>query len=225
MKVALTFRKMSKIPPYDEAVRLAGLEPVHVTPQEPRSLDGLSGLVLTGGSDVNPARYGQPPKGSEGIDDERDSLEADLLTQALAADLPVLAICRGVQFLNVAHGGTLIQHLAAIDRHDVRSPKWEMGRQGAAHTVEVSPGSRLAEIVGAGTHDVNSRHHQAASRVGAGLVVSAVAPDGVIEGLERPDRTFVVGVQWHPEDRCLVSEADLKLFKAFANAVAAARVG
>ena len=219
MRVALTFRKASKIGPYDEAVRLAGLEPVHFTPGTPRSLDGLDGLLLTGGSDINPARYGEAANGSEGIDDDRDSLEAELLAEALAADLPVLAICRGVQFLNVAHGGTLIQHLPSVDVHDRRSREWQAGRHPAAHTVEVKAGSKLAAIIGAGGHEVNSRHHQAASRVGNGLVVSAMAPDGVIEALERPDRMFVVGVQWHPEDRCLVSEADWKLFEAFAKAV------
>ena len=201
---------------------MAGLEPVRITPQEPRSLDGLNGLLLTGGSDINPARYGQSTNGSEGIDDERDALEADLLAQALAVDLPVLAICRGVQFLNVAHGGTLIQHLSSVDVHDRRSSEWEAGRHPAAHNVEVKEGSRLASIIGAGTRDVNSRHHQAASEIGNGLIVSAISTDGVVEALERPDRTFVVGVQWHPEDRYLVSEADRTLFEAFAKAVAGA---
>lgn len=222
-RVGLTFKKSAKIRPYDEAVRMAGLEPVRITPQEPRSLAGLSGLVMTGGSDVNPARYGQAANGSEGIDDERDNMEADLLAQALAADLPVLAICRGVQFLNVAHGGTLIQHLPVTDVHDRRSSDWQMGRHPAAHAVEVARATHLASIFGPGAHEVNSRHHQAADRVGASLVVSAVAPDGVIEGLERTDRSFVVGVQWHPEDRVLVSEADRRLFEAFAAAVEQAR--
>lgn len=223
MRVALTFRKASQIGPYDEAVRMAGLEPLHITPQEPGSLEGVSGLLLTGGSDVNPARYGQAVNGSEGIDDDRDALEADLLAQALAADLPVLAICRGAQFLNIAHGGTLIQHLRSSDVHEQRSKEWQAGRHPAAHRVEVADGSRLADIFGAGGHDVNSRHHQAAGRVGEGLVVSAISADGVIEALERPDRRFVVGVQWHPEDRVLVSDADRKLFEAFAAAVTKAK--
>ena len=220
MRVALTFGNIQKIGPYDEALRLAGLEPVHVTPQEPGSLAGLSGLVLTGGSDIHPARYGQPMNGSDEVDVDRDQLEVDLLAEALAADLPVLAICRGVQLLNVAHGGSLIQHLPTSDVHQKRCPGCEPGRHPAAHGVQIAAGSRLASIIGPGKHEVNSRHHQAADRVGDGLVVSAVAADGVIEALERSDRTFVVGVQWHPEDRVLVSEADRKLFEAFAEAVA-----
>jgi putative glutamine amidotransferase len=219
MSIALLFRNPRKIAPYEEALRRAGLEPVHVTPEQPRSLDGLSGLVLTGGSDVNPARYGQAANGSEGVDDERDRLETERLREALARDLPVLAICRGMQLLNVVHEGTLIQHLAGGGLHRKRCPGCESGRHPAAHSVTVAAGTKLAATIGAGAHDVNSRHHQAADRVGSGLIVSAVAADGVIEGLERPDKAFVVGVQWHPEDRVLVSDADRKLFEAFAAAV------
>lgn len=219
MKVALLFRNPNKIHPYEAAVRRAGLEPIHITPQEPRPLDGLSGLVLTGGSDINPSRYGQAINGSEGVDEERDKLETELLQEALVRDLPVFAICRGLQLLNVAHGGTLIQHLTTSDLHQKRCPGCEMGRHPAAHDVLVSPDTKLAALIGDGSHEVNSRHHQAADRVGTGLVVSAIASDGVIEGLERPDRTFVIGVQWHPEDRVLVSDADRKLFEGFAAAV------
>src|SRR5258708_20482212 len=111
MKVALLFRNPSKIASYEDALLLAGLEPVHVTPAEPRPLDGLTGLVLTGGSDVNPARYGQAANGSEGIDEDRDRMETEYLLEALAIDLPVLAICRGMQLLNVVHRGSLIHHL------------------------------------------------------------------------------------------------------------------
>jgi putative glutamine amidotransferase len=211
MRVALTFRNAQKVGPYDEALRLAGLEPVHISPQEPRHMAGLAGLLLTGGSDINPARYGQPPNGSQTIDEERDEMETALLAEALEADLPVLAICRGAQLLNVAHGGSLIQHLATSEVHNP-----------GAHRIEVASKSRLASIIGQGTHEVNSRHHQAADRVGEGLIISAVAPDGVIEGLERPDRTFVIGVQWHPEDRVQISKADRNLFEAFATAVRSA---
>lgn len=218
MRVALTFRNEAKIGPYEEALRGAGLEPVRVSPQEPRELRGLAGLLLTGGSDIDPARYGQPPNGSQGVDAERDQLEAALLAEALAADLAVLAICRGVQLLNVAHGGSLIQHLAASEAHQKRCPGCQPGHHPPAHSVYITEGSRLGEIMGPGAHEVNSRHHQAADRVGDGLVVSAVSSDGVIEALERRDRTFVVGVQWHPEDRVLVNPADRKLFEAFAAA-------
>jgi len=219
MKVALLFRNPRKIAPYDDALRQAGLEPVHITPDAYRPLDGLSGVVLTGGSDVNPARYGQTVNGSEGVDEERDRLETELLTKALELDLPVFAICRGMQLLNVVHGGTLIQHLATSDLHQKRCPGCESGRHPAAHRVTVTADTKLAATIGAGVHEVNSRHHQAADRLSGGLIVSAVAEDGVVEGIERPDRRFVVGVQWHPEDRVFVSEADRRLFEAFADAV------
>lgn len=224
MKIAVTFENPSEtarreITPYERALRGAGLEPVYITPRESPSLAGLKGLVLTGGGDINPLLYGQGVNGSEDVDEDRDRLELDALARALAADLPVLAICRGVQLLNVAHGGSLIQHLTASDVHQKRCPGCEMGRHPAAHSVEVAAGTRLAGISGAGTQEVNSRHHQAAERVGDGLIVSARSTDGVIEGLERAGGKFVVGVQWHPEDRYLVSDADRRLFEAFALAV------
>jgi putative glutamine amidotransferase len=223
MKVAVTFKRLNesnarKLEPYLAALRAVDLDPVAVTPEEPRALDGFRGLVLTGGSDINPARYGEALNGSERVDDERDRLETDRLGEAIQKDLPVLAICRGVQLLNVFHGGSLIQDLPTKQIHEKRSNDWQPGRHPAAHSVKVNGCSRLAAIVGAGAHEVNSRHHQAASRVGGKLNVTAVSSDGVIEGLERPDRSFVIGVQWHPEDRLCVSEADLKLFRAFAAA-------
>jgi len=224
MKIAVTFRDLTdatrkKLDPYAAAIRGAGLDPVFVTPAEPLPIDGFRGLVLTGGADINPSCYGEANHGSEGVDPARDRLELDLLAAALEKDLPVLAICRGVQLLNVFHGGSLIQNLPAEAGHEQRSREWEPGRHPAAHSVDIEPGSRLAQIVGATTLQVNSRHHQAAGRVGAGLKVTARSTDGVIEGLENPDRSFVVGVQWHPEDRVLVSEADQNLFAAFAEAL------
>ena len=107
---------------------------------------GLKGLLLTGGGDINPLLYGQGVNGSEDVDEDRDRLELDALARALAADLPVLAICRGVQLLNVAHGGSLIQHLTASDVHQKRCPGCEMGRHPAAHSVEVAAG--LSELGG-----------------------------------------------------------------------------
>jgi len=224
MKVAVTFRSFNdstrkKLDPYEQAIRGAGLDPVFVTPNERQPIDGFRGLVLTGGADINPACYGEPNQGSEGVDPARDRLEMDLLAAAIEKDLPVLAICRGVQLLNVFHGGSLIQDLPSKDIHEQRRREWEPGRHPAAHVVDIEPGSRLAQIVGSTKLEVNSRHHQAADRVGAGLTVTARSADGVIEGLENPDRRFVVGVQWHPEDRVLVSEADQNLFAAFAEAL------
>jgi putative glutamine amidotransferase len=217
LKVAVTSGKTTNLAPYQAALKGAGIESV----RNPDSLEGLDGLLLTGGSDVNPKLYGQPRAAeSEPPEDARDELEIKLLKEALAADLPVLAICRGMQLFNVARGGTLIQHVANVDTHRVRARDKEPGRHPAAHSVRVKPETRLAGIIGAGEHEVNSRHHQAVDRVGSGVIESATAADGVIEGLELPDAVFAVAVQWHPEDRVAVSEADRKLFEAFAQAMA-----
>ena len=218
MRAAVTFGKKAeaKVLPYEVALREAGVEPAG----NPDSMNSLGGLLLTGGGDVNPAYYGQQRLSLTGWpDDERDELEMRLLAEALSAGLPVLAICRGLQLFNVFHRGSLIQHLPSSDVHRLKSGNAEPGRHPAAHTVTVKPGTRLATIIGAGEHEVNSRHHQAVERVGAGLVVSAEASDGVIEGLELSGQLFAVAVQWHPEDRIRVSEADRKLFAAFAAAM------
>ena len=202
---------------YLDAARGAGMDPRIVGPDDAiDTLEGFAGLILGGGRDVNPALYGQlpHPKTQEPLF-ERDALEQQLLREALAADLPVLAICRGMQLLNVTHlGGTLHQH---IENHAVVGG----GRSATpAHDVIVETGSKLAAILGgAGRHAVNSRHHQAIDRVGAGLVVSAQAPDGVIEGLERPDRRFVVAVQWHPENMVDAFASQKSLFLALAAAL------
>jgi putative glutamine amidotransferase len=217
LKVAVTSGKTTNLAPYQSALEGAGIESV----RNPASLEGLDGLLLTGGSDVNPVLYGQPRAAeSEPPDDARDELEMKLLAEALAADLPVLAICRGLQLFNVFHQGTLVQHLASADVHRVKALDKEPGRHPAAHRVWVAPSTRLAEIIGGGGLDVDSRHHQAVESLGQGLIVSAIAADGVIEGIEKPGAAFAVAVQWHPEDRVAVSEADRKLFEAFAAAIA-----
>lgn len=204
MRAGVTYRFEDEVVRYEAALREVGIEPVRISPVDSRSLDLLDGLLLSGGTDVNPVRYGERrhPK-TEDPDDPLDELEMGLLRDALAANLPVLAICRGMQLFNVVHGGSLVQHL---ERH--ASPD-------ALHDIQVVPNSRLAAIVGEGEHVVNSRHHQAVARVGGGLIVSAKSSDGVIEALERPGPAFAVAVQWHPEDRVLVSDADRKLFQAF----------
>jgi len=219
LKAALTFREAHKAEAYADALRQAAIEPVLISPDAPRALAGLQGLLLSGGTDLNPARYGGTPHpGNETPDDARDDLETRLLNEALAADLPVLAICRGMQLFNVAHGGTLIQHLENSAVHVVRPEDPAL----AAHQILVEPGTRLAAILGAGAHAVNSRHHQAVDRVGAGLRVTARStPDGVIEALERGDRRFALAVQWHPEDQARRDASQRKLFEAFAAALAA----
>lgn len=198
-RAALTYRVEQKIAPYADALRSVGIDPVLASPEAPLdSLNGM-GLVLSGGTDLDPALYGavaQP--GNDDPDRERDALEQKLLREALERDLPVLAICRGMQLFNVAHaGGTLLQHIE--------------GHRLVTHEISIEPGTRLSKIFGAGARPVNSRHHQAVAVLGGGLVISARAADGVIEGLERADRRFAVAVQWHPED--LLEER--ALFEAF----------
>jgi putative glutamine amidotransferase len=225
MRAALTlntFGIVSRIEPYEAALRAVGIEPV----RNPESLEDLDGLLLSGGSDINPRNYGQERlRQSDSPDDARDELEMRLLKEALKADLPVLAICRGLQLFNVFYAGSLIQHLPGSEMHRQKSNGAEAGSHPAAHSIQVNPETQLARIIGAGEHQVNSRHHQGVDRLGPGLTVSAVAADGVVEGLEVPEKTFAVAVQWHPEDRVAVSAADRKLFEAFAAAMASWRAG
>lgn len=219
-RVGVTFCGENKIASYEFAVAAAGLEPVRLTIDGAPSLKDLDGLLLTGGADVNPARYGQErgPQ-TEAPDDLRDQMECDLLAEALRRGVPVLAICRGLQLINVHLGGTLHQHIEPASLHAVRKPGQPPRQHQPAHPVVVDGGTRLASIVGAGEHQVNSRHHQAVDRVGRNLRISARSTDGIVEGLELESQPFVVAVQWHPEDRIEISPADRKLFEAFSEAV------
>ena len=217
-RVGVTFSNPAKVMPYEAALRSAGLEPVAISPENPRGLEGLDGLVVSGGTDLDPELYHQPrhPE-TEEPNRQRDEMEWRLLAEALKLDMPVLGICRGCQLMNVLHGGTLIQHLPETPTHRVRPPETELGAP--THAVRVEPGSRLAAALGATDHQVNSRHHQAVDKVGEGLRVTARAPDGIVEGLERPDRRFAVAVQWHPENSVAHDEVNRRLFEAFAQAV------
>jgi len=208
-RVAVTFTNVKKAEPYEAALRAAGIEPVRLGSA---SLRGVAGLLLTGGTDVDPFLYGAERHPETAAPDRpRDGLELAALDQALAEGIPVFAICRGMQLLNVSRGGTLIQHL---DGGPHRQPGCL-----DAHDIEVAADSRLAAIIGPGRHTVNSRHHQAAGRLGRGLAVTARAAD-VVEAVELSGPLFVLGVQWHPEDRVSVSPADRSLFEAFAEAAA-----
>jgi putative glutamine amidotransferase len=165
----------------------------------PSTLDAVDGVLLTGGVDVDPREYGEIAHPTVEIDPARDAYELALARETLARNLPLLAICRGAQVLNVAAGGTLIQDLpsqlpSGID-HSVTTPKHAI-----AHDVTIAPSTCLATLLGTGPVAVNSRHHQAVKDTAPGFVVSATAPDGVIEAIERPDAAFCVGVQWHPEN-------------------------
>jgi gamma-glutamyl-gamma-aminobutyrate hydrolase PuuD len=203
--------------PYEEALRAAGIDPVLISPGD-KIPPNYYGLLLMGGTDVNPGRYGAVRESeAETSDNARDQLECELIQAALDRDLPVLAICRGLQILNVQHGGTLIQHLETTEHH--RKHPTNAGEP--AHQVQITPGTRLAEIEQPSlVLDVNSRHHQAIDRVGEGLIVSARDPeDGVVEAVERPDKRFVIGVQWHPENQALTDERQARLFQKFAAAL------
>jgi gamma-glutamyl-gamma-aminobutyrate hydrolase PuuD len=200
--------------PYEEALRDAGIEPFLIEPGSAIPAD-VCGLLLMGGSDVNPVRYGEVRHSeTDDPDDARDELECALIEDFLRRDLPLLAICRGVQILNVQHGGTLVQHLDSTERHRVKTTD----RGLPAHKVEVMPGTKLAAITCEPLIlDVNSRHHQAIAKPGNGLRISAHDPeDGTIEAVERPDKRFVVGVQWHPENQSPRDECQARLFRAFA---------
>jgi putative glutamine amidotransferase len=216
-QVLVVYREIDRLAPYRAALLAAGINPVPLEAHSHMSLGDYHGLVLTGGTDVDPALYGEArhPE-TETPDTERDQVEASLYEQALARDLPVLAICRGLQLLNVAAGGNLIQHLDPPDRHRNRNGD----RSLPAHSVTIEPGTLLSSIAGTDTWHVNSRHHQAVRTIGENLRVSAFDPeDGTVEALERADRRFVLAVQWHPEDQVFRDAAQLKLFRSFGAAV------
>jgi len=184
---------------YVDAVERAGGRPVLIPPSEEgveETLAALDGIVFSGGADVDPALYGADahPETAE-PQARRDAAEMALLRAALERDLPTLAVCRGVQLLNVARGGDLVQHLPEKVGHDEHK---EIPGTFSEHRVDVKAGTRLAAVVESGS-TVTSHHHQALGRTGAGLVETAWADDGTLEGLEDPSRRFALGVQWHPE--------------------------
>lgn len=187
---------------YTESLRRAGAVPVVIPPQPENAADiveGLDGLVLAGGYDCDPRAYGEEPVESvELMDARRQKNDLTLARLARERGIPTLGICLGVQVMNVAAGGSLIQDIGSEVETDIEheSPPSDRGR----HDVLVEKGTKLASILGERELSVNSSHHQAIRRVGEGLRVTAHAPDGVIEGLEDPTHPFYVGVQWHPED-------------------------
>ena len=194
---------------YVEAVERAGGRPVLIPPSEDgveETLEALDGIVFSGGADVDPALYGAEPHAETDVPQaRRDMAEMALLSAALERDVPTLAVCRGVQLLNVARGGDLVQHLPERVGHEAHR---EVPGAFSEHPVEVQAGSRLQGLVGNDPR-VTSHHHQGLGRVGEGLVETAWAEDGTIEAVEDPTRRFALGVQWHPE-----SGDDQALFEA-----------
>jgi putative glutamine amidotransferase len=202
---------------YCEAVVRAGGLPI-LLPHEPEQaaayLDRIDGLVITGGAfDVDPSLFGASIRhATVKTKDKRTAFELAITKGAIERDLPILGICGGQQLLNVVLGGTLIQHIpdevGAALAHEQPNPRTEPG-----HHVTVKKGTLLHRICGVDELAVNSAHHQAAKDVGPGVVVDAVAEDGVIEGIELPGKRFCLGVQWHPEYS--ISSGDAKIFDAF----------
>jgi len=210
---------------YCDGVARAGGLPMLLTPQPydaaeaAEVIGSLSGLVLTGGPDVDPARYGQEPAPEVYLASElQDSFEASLLHAALEAGLPVLTICRGTQLLNVELGGTLRQHITGVEglgNHGIP------GQVGHPNEVTLTDGSLAAEVMGATTVHGMCHHHQAIDSVGEGLVVTGVHGDGIVEVVEHRDTdSWLLGVQWHPEETAADDPANQALFD---HLVAAAR--
>ena len=210
---------------YVRAVLAAGGIPIlllpECSPEESIDLFGAcDALLLTGGEDVDPACYDARPHPRIGaVDRRRDANELALVADARARDLPILAICRGIQLLNVACGGSLIQDLPS-ERPGALEHNPGTPRDRVAHLVTITENSRLGQILVTSEFSANSFHHQAIDRVGKGLVVTARAPDGVVEAVESSDPLeWIVGVQWHPEELAFTTEADdLRLFTAMVTA-------
>ncbi|HEY5610860.1 MAG TPA: gamma-glutamyl-gamma-aminobutyrate hydrolase family protein [Thermoanaerobaculia bacterium] len=204
---------------YVEAVKRAGGVPVVIPPQPENVEDvvgGLDGVLLAGGEDCDPSVYGEEPHPNcKAMDARRQANDLALAKAARDLRVPALGICLGVQMMNVAAGGTLIQDIAS--QHDNAMEHASDPTDRRRHEVRVHEGTRLESIIGSGAMNVNSSHHQAVKRAGAGLRVTAQATDGIIEGLEDPDHPFYVGVQWHPEDMNGEGSAS-KLFQAFIEA-------
>ena len=202
---------------YCDAVREAGGVPL-MLPHELTLVDHyanlIDGLVVSGGNfDVDPKLFGaatRHPKVT--VKEGRTDFEMAMTRRMLAADKPILGICGGQQLLAVALGGTLVQHIPDESPSDIKHEQ-PNPRDQAGHDVQIKPGTKLHAITGVTRAPVNSAHHQAVKDIPAGLVVDAVAEDGLIEGIEDPVRKFCIGVQWHPEFH--ISTADAKLFAAF----------
>lgn len=206
---------------YLDAIAGAGAIPLVVSPEATSATDlvvsHLDGLMLVGGLDVDPASYGEPLL-NDTVDPspQRDALELALLRSALGRRVPILAICRGHQVLNVARGGTLWQDLPT-QRPDGLGHSQRGDPHSAGHELQVAEGSLLHRIVGSERLSANSFHHQAIRRLGQGLRPTAWSSDGLVEAVEDPAHRFVLGVQWHPEEM-LDSAPHRALFKAFVQA-------
>ena len=223
-----SFRRYASMTAYADAVTAAGGIPVilpFLAEGVASLVDRLDGLVLSGGADVAPERFGDAEVHPDtyDIDPSRDAFEIALVHEALAREKPILAICRGIQVLNVALGGTLHQHVPDVfiglvhRQHLVNIPADQRG-----HEVAIAPGSALARTVETDRLPVNSFHHQGLKAIAPGLVATATSDDGLVEAVEHRTRPDVIGVQWHPELMAPTSEPQAALFRNLVRSSAAA---
>ena len=205
---------------YASAITEAGGHPVLLPIAHHRSLlnrylEGIDGLVIVGGDDLDPSWYGEKPKRRTKVAfPKRSEFEANLYKAGVHRHLPILGICYGMQLINVIEGGTLFQHLKA--------PRWgpnvdHEGKKTGSHRVEVLPGTKLGEVLGAGSRKVATEHHQGIRTLAPSFIPAALAADGIVEAMERPTLPGLFAVQWHPERR-LESRTTKRLFKAFVKA-------
>lgn len=211
---------------YMRAIEAAGGLPMVIPPMQLDAveplLDRLSGICLSGGPDLDPETYGQQPDPHLGpTEPDLDRFELAVASAADQRELPLLAICRGTQALNVVRGGTLVQHLPDHDDDGIAHRQRLPGNQ-PSHPIRIDPGSRLAATIGPGGIAVNSFHHQAIDRLGGALDATAWTSDGTIEAVEDPGRDFLIGVQWHAE-LMVEREQEQALFRAFVATAAGSR--
>jgi putative glutamine amidotransferase len=230
MRIALTLDRdasQREQNDYVEALVAAGFrrEEIEILPPGSAASGDFDGVVIGGGCDVEPSRYGESAleDAKLELDPQRDETDFALFDRARSASTPTLAICRGIQVVNVALGGTLVQDLPSQRpgtlTHETDDPKWRDTRR-LDHTVRITPGTRLSGMAGTAELPVNSRHHQAIARPAPDLTISAVAPDGVIEAVESRE-PWLVAVQWHPENLAGSDPASRRIFEEFARAVKA----
>lgn len=211
---------------YVDAVTRAGGVPIVLPPVASRDdvrrlVAAVDGIVLIGGGDITPARYGQAPHEKTAlINPRREHFDFLLIEEALRADKPILGVCLGMQELNVATGGQMIQDIEALT-DSIIDHRPKLGGDHLAHDVSLVEGTRLQALAELASFPVNSMHHQACVNLGEGVIVSARAPDGTIEGIEVTDRAFAIGVQWHPE-HLTDSPEHLGIFKGLVEAARAA---
>jgi putative glutamine amidotransferase len=213
---------------YLKALEAAGAIPIVTPPLDPELalslLDRVDGVCLSGGPDLEPSAYGSDPHPATGpVESELDDFELALTRAADARGLPILAICRGMQLLNVARGGSLHQHLPELVSGEIDHRQTAPGIQ-PTHDVQLHRHSRVADVLRIDRAEVNSFHHQAVDRLGHGLVVAGWAADGTVEAIEATDREFVLGVQWHAESLTARPE-QAALFQAFVDAAQHRRAG